>query len=205
MKKTGISLLVFFAVLLIASFYFDSEIINLVSMTRNGALDNFFLGLSFLSSEIIIFFFLTSLFLWQEHKRKWIMPLWLTLGMTTIASFLIKLSMQRARPYQQGLVQILPVLAEESHNIWNFSFPSFQAALVFCAIPILSKEFPRFKYVWIFFAAIISFSRIYFGVHFLSDVIAGGLIGYLIGLFILKFEKENKFWERVYEKVFRKE
>jgi len=35
----------------------------------------------------------------------------------------------------------------------------------------------------------------------LSDVIAGGLIGYLIGMIIIKIEKENKFGENVYKKV----
>ena len=74
--------------------------------------------------------------------------------------------------------------------------------LAFCAIPFLSKEFPKFKYFWIAFASLIAFSRVYFGVHFLSDVIAGGLIGYLIGWFVLKTEKENKSCEGVYRRIF---
>lgn len=172
----------------IISFFFDSEIAIAVSHIRNVILDEFFLGITTLSSAIVIFFFLTSLFLWQEHKRKWIFPLWITLGFSAIVSFILKISIKRARPFQLGIISILPVVEESLHAAWNYSFPSFQSMLVFCSVPILSKEFPKFKYVWIVFAGLVAFSRLYFGVHFLSDIVFGGLIGYLIGLLIIKLE-----------------
>jgi len=100
---------------------------------------------------------------------------------------------QRARPFQLGIVSVLPVLEKASHSIWNFSFPSFQAMLVFCAIPVISKEFPKFKYIWIIFAGLVALSRVYFGLHFLSDVIAGSLIGYLIGLFVINRKALQEF------------
>jgi undecaprenyl-diphosphatase len=154
--------------------------------------------------EIIIFFLLTSLFLWRERKRKWILPLWAALGFSSIVSFLIKILVQRPRPFQLDLVAIFPVLESASFLTWNFSFPSLQAALVFSAIPILSKEFPRLKWVWIVFAGLVALSRVYFGLHFMSDVIVGGLIGFLVGSLIVRLEKENNFWENVYGKIFRK-
>ncbi|MDD5699716.1 MAG: phosphatase PAP2 family protein [Candidatus Nanoarchaeia archaeon] len=185
-------------------FYFDNAIVNAVELLRNPYLDEFFLGITFVSSEIIIAFLLTSLFLWKEHKRKWILPLWLTLGITAVVSFVLKFLIQRARPFQSGLVSLLPALQSASYAIWNFSFPSFQAALGFCAIPVLSKEFPKLKYFWIGFAVLIAFSRLYFGLHFLSDVIFGGLIGYLAGFVIVKAENRTKFFERIYKKVFKR-
>jgi len=131
------------------------------------------------------------------------LPLWFTLGLSVIASFLIKIIVHRQRPYQIGIVSILPLLEKSSHFIWDFSFPSFQTMLAFCSIPILSKEFPKFKYVWIILASLIAFSRVYFGLHFLSDVVIGGLIGYLLGIFVLKLEERNKVFEKVYKKMFR--
>ena len=203
MRKKAIVIFIFILLAIFISLYFDSEIVKGVSLIRNGFLNGFFKGITF-NSEIIIFFFLTSLFLLKEHKRKWILPLWFTFGLSVIVSFLLKVSVQRARPFQSGIVSVLPMLEKASHLIWNFSFPSFHAMLVFCAIPILSKNFPKFKYLWIIFAGLIAFSRVYFGLHFLSDVIAGGLIGYLLGAVIVKIERENKFFEKIYKRVFRR-
>ena len=76
--------------------------------------------------------------------------------------------------------------------------------LVFCAVPLLSKEFPKFRYVWIFLACLVGFSRIYFGFHFLSDVIAGAVIGYLLGAFVIRKENENRLWENIYWKIYNK-
>ncbi|MCK5043513.1 phosphatase PAP2 family protein [Candidatus Pacearchaeota archaeon] len=193
-------LIIFFTTI---SLYFDSEIVKAVSFIRTDFLNNFFMGLTFISSEIIIFFFLTSLFLWKEHKRKWILPLWFTLGLSAVISFVLKILVQRPRPFQQGIVSVLDVLRKNVHLIWNFSFPSFHAMLAFCAVPILSKEFPKLKYVWVAFASLVAFSRIYFGLHFLSDVIIGSAIGCFIGMAIIKIEKKNKFWEKIYNKIFK--
>ncbi|MBU4070138.1 MAG: phosphatase PAP2 family protein [Nanoarchaeota archaeon] len=188
------SLIIILIILLgIVSLYFDSEISKGISLIRNNFLNEVFLGITFISSELIIFFFLTSLFLIKDHKRKYLLPLWVSLGLSVIISFILKISIQRLRPFQQEMVSILPILEKASHLIWNFSFPSFQAMLVFCAIPVISKEFPKFKYIWIIFAGLVALSRVYFGLHFLSDVIAGSLIGYLIGAFVINRKALQEF------------
>ena len=197
----GKDLAVLFIVLsfaFILSFVFDNLIVQNISKLKNVFLDEAFLGITFISSEIIIFFSLTSLFLWQEHKRKWILPLWLTLGASAIISFILKIAVQRLRPFQQNLVSIPEMLASKSYEIWNFSFPSFQAMLVFCALPIISKEFPKIKWFWIVFAILVAFSRVYFGLHFLSDVLVGGILGYLIGVLVIKLEKKKKLIKRIF-------
>lgn len=194
-KNIWIGVLIIFVIGI--SFYFDHEIVQKISLMQNGLLDDFFLGITFISSELIIFFFLTSLFLWKEHKRKWIVPLWISLFFSVIVSFVMKYSTQRQRPFQLGLVSVLEVLEKANHVVWNFSFPSFQAMLVFCAVPILNKEFSKFKYVWIIFAGLVAFSRVYFGVHFLSDVITGGALGYLIGLGVIRLENKYGFGKKV--------
>ncbi len=189
---------------MIISFIFDVQIIQGVSLLRNNFFNDFFLGITFVSSEIVIFFFLTSLFLWKENKRRWILPLWLTLFLSVVVSFILKFGIHRARPFQQGLVSVLLILEKSSHLIWNFSFPSFQAMLAFCAVPILAKEFPKLKYVWIVFAGLVAFSRVYFGLHFLSDVIAGGLMGLILGWAMISLENKYKFGEKIYKKVLKK-
>ncbi|MBT96475.1 MAG: phosphatase PAP2 family protein [Candidatus Pacearchaeota archaeon] len=197
-----IGIIIFFLTLF--SLYFDSEIVKGVSSIRTAFLDDFFIGITYLSSKLVIFLFLTMLFVLRYNKRKWILPIWFTLFLSAVISFLLKFSIQRPRPFQLGIISLLPSLEKASHLIWNFSFPSSHAMIIFCTIPFISRKFPRFKYIWIISALLVAFSRVYFGLHFLSDVIVGGLIGYLIGIIVIKQEKENKFWEKIYNKISRR-
>ena len=175
----------FLFLLLLLAFYFDKQVVYIISLTRNAVLTDFFMGVAFISSLLVIFVFLTLLFI-QNHKRKWIIPLWATLIVDVIIGFLLKIMIQRSRPFELGLISLIEGLEKSSYYLWNFSFPSFQALMIFSAIPFLSKEFPKFKYVWIVFACVVALSRVYLGVHFLSDVIAGALIGYFIGYVVVK-------------------
>jgi undecaprenyl-diphosphatase len=204
MKKSKEMIILFVIISMVASLYWDNLLIKGISLLRNGVLDSFFLGITFVSSEIIMFFVLTSFFLWKKEKRKWIIPLWSCLGISALVSFILKIMIQRARPFQLGIVELISALESTSYSIWNFSFPSFQSMLVFCSIPILSKQFPKLKKFWIAFAILVAFSRVYFGVHFVSDVIAGGVIGYLIGVIVVREEKENRFGEKIYNRIFKK-
>jgi len=199
MRKKWVYLSILVLVIL-TMFYFDAEIVKGISLFKMELLNYFFVGLTFVSNEMIVFFFLTGLFLWKE--KGFILPLWTTLGLSVVVSFLLKVVVQRPRPFQLGIVSLLPVLEKANHFVWNFSFPSFQTMLLFSVIPLLSKKFPKLKYYWIVFACLVGFSRIYFGLHFPSDVIAGGAIGYLLGVIVIRLEKRYKFGEKVYRKIF---
>ena len=57
---------------------------------------------------------------------------------------------------------------------------------------ILDKEFPKMKWIWLTIAVVVALSRLYIGVHYLSDVIAGGILGYFVGLVIIAAEERFK-------------
>jgi undecaprenyl-diphosphatase len=203
-KKRVAFFLIGLCLILIIGLYFDKDISQFFESFRNGVLTEIFLGITFLSSEIIIFFFLTSLFLWKEHKRRWIFPLWLGLVISFLVGFILKISLERLRPFQAGIVFLPKVLESVSYNLWDFSLPSVHTMLAFSAIPILAMEFPRFKKVWIALAILIGFSRVYFGLHYFSDVLIGAVIGLTIGFLMVKLETEKKYGQKIIKKLWEK-
>jgi len=89
-----------------------------------------------------------------------------------IVERLLKPIIQRERPFVHGLQ--IPVLGIRAAD---FSFPSGHAAISFAAAFALSRLVPRARVVWWALAVAIAFSRIYVGVHYPLDVVAGALIG----------------------------
>lgn len=201
MEKKGVIYILGIILVLLISFYFDSFIVKTISLIRNETLNSFFLIVTFLSSKVIFFIFITCLFLWQDKKRRWILPLWLSFFFSAIIALILKIVIQRPRPFQLGIVSLLPRLQEASYDLWNFSFPSSHSLFAFCALPIIISQFPKLKKIAFVLAGIIAFSRVYFGLHFFSDVIAGALIGYAIGSLIVKKEKEEEFGKKFYYKL----
>ncbi|MDE1848583.1 MAG: phosphatase PAP2 family protein [Nanoarchaeota archaeon] len=201
-KRVILIFSVIFIILFALSFYFDAQISRGFESLRGMYLSTFFLGVNFLNNEIIITAFLTLILLWGRKKREWILPLWVTIFLTAALSVVLKVLVHRPRPFAAGIVSLLPgIAAKASYFTWDFSFPSFDSAFIFCTIPIISKFFPRLKYLWIAFAALIALSRVFLGVHYMSDVLAGGVLGYGVGLFILWIENRNSFFGKIYNKI----
>ncbi|MBS3075647.1 phosphatase PAP2 family protein [Candidatus Pacearchaeota archaeon] len=191
-----------FAILLIILVFFDANISRFIVSWRNIYLDYFLIGMTFIINNFIIFFLLTLFMFYLKPKRRWILPFWASIGLAYLINFLIKIIIRRPRPFQEGIVSVLAVnlyFIKDVMDIWDFSFPSGHAVLAFCVLPILNKEFRKFKWIWLSFAVLVGFSRIYFGVHYLSDVIAGAVLGYATGLLIIKLEEKYKIGERVVE------
>ena len=60
---------------------------------------------------------------------------------------------------------------------------------MFCLAVYTGSFFPQAKLILIPFAVVIAYSRVYNGVHYPSDVLAGALAGVLIGLAIAYLAK----------------
>jgi membrane-associated phospholipid phosphatase len=62
------------------------------------------------------------------------------------------------------------------------SFPSGHAATAFAAAVAVGMLYPRFRTPLLALAATVALSRVYLGVHFATDVLAGSVLGAAIGL-----------------------
>ena len=152
----------------------------------------FFGWISNFGSLFVVMLVVTSLFLWEEKKRDWIPILWSSFIISFVLSSIIKLLAARIRPY--GIIaSFLGVI--------NYSFPSLHAATAFSLVPILNKKFSELKWFWISFATLLSYGRVYLGLHYMSDVIAGGVIGYLLGLLFVFIEDRYGLGKRIMKRL----
>jgi undecaprenyl-diphosphatase len=103
----------------------------------------------------------------------------LVVGVTTFAAdsatFAVKDVTSRARPFEAN-PQIHPLYAVHSS-----SFPAGHAATAFAGAVVLAFVVPRAAPVLFAVAVLIAFSRVYVGVHYPTDVLAGAAIGAAVG------------------------
>ncbi|NOZ80689.1 MAG: phosphatase PAP2 family protein [DPANN group archaeon] len=163
---------------LVAAFFLDGVVREFFSLIRTPFFDFFMVWFSHGVTLFSIMFVMISLFLYDEGKKRAILPLWLSFFTSLFFSTLLKFIIQRPRP---SLVHALPFL-----SFVGFSFPSAHTAIAFCAVPLVRKAFPRVSWFFIFFAVLVGISRIYVDAHYLSDVVGGALLGLLVGFLVLK-------------------
>jgi len=137
---------------------------------RAEPFNTFFVGLSHIGSFGIVWLMLAVLAVFVLRKP-------LVFPMVVIAYFAaaaasdgIKLAVGRERPVDH------PLVPEPTSG----SFPSGHAATSFACAATLAMFLPRRAPVLYVLAALIAYSRVYVGVHYPLDVLAGAALGLLV-------------------------
>lgn len=91
-----------------------------------------------------------------------------------ILAFALKETISRSRP-----------LNENEKD----SFPSGHSAVSFTLAAIVSHQYPKYRVPLYLMAVGTGFSRVYLGRHYPSDVIAGAILGTLVGIQIIHFKE----------------
>lgn len=133
---------------------------------------------------------LVSLALWRR-----LLPAVGAAALTGIATFTadsvafgVKDLVHRTRPFVAH-PQIHPLYAVHSS-----SFPAGHAATAFAGAVLVSYLAPRAAPIFFTLAAAIGFSRVYVGVHYPGDVLAGAAIGAAVGILavtLLRFARRH--------------
>lgn len=136
----------------------------------------------------------------RKTRRAGILSLLALLCAHLLCNEVLKDYVARIRPYEvvDGLRCII---AKE--NSW--SFPSGHAMTAFAAAVVIFKSRPRrLGCSGLALAFVISFSRLYVGVHYPTDVIFGAVMGTLIGLAFFWILGDRKYKERARRKARRR-
>lgn len=160
--------------------YFDEKIISSVHENINSSIKSFMVLLSFLGSAKFYFIiapFLIFYLIKTNHKIELYALVISILGSYGLNE-LLKLIFSRHRPYEYFLVQQKGFSFPSGHAMITLSFYAMAAYLY-----LRNKELDLKKaliwFVTIVFIGLVGFSRIYLGVHWPTDIIAGFSAGFI--------------------------
>ena len=163
----------------------DSAILYFFNRTiKCPFLDVFFGQVSNLDmwAVVILIFILVRYF--QEKALKYPLPALIVTWFTSDAtSDFLKNLFHRPRP--GGTLPWVTVM----ETTFSYSLPSGHAVVSMVYAVILSWYYPKFSFAFYAIAGLIGLSRIYLGVHYLTDVLMGFIIGGALGYLILKLQE----------------
>ena len=131
--------------------------------------------LTYLGSHLAVIFFI--LLAWILTKqRKILRHLILLYAVQSVVIYGLKFLVKRERPL--FFLEMTSKLSRGPGEILDPSFPSAHAAFSFMMATLLAGWFPRYRILFYIAAGFIGWTRIYLGLHYPTDVIAGALLGY---------------------------
>ena len=177
--------------ILFLAIFQNSNFSIIVNASHNNFLDQFFKYITFLGDGRFVFL-IALIYLFAN--KKYGTSILISLIINTILIQVLKrvVFSNRLRPsfYFKNLIEDGSWNMIDGVELYEkFSFPSGHTASIFClcmSICIFMKK----KYLpllLVLLAYIVGFSRIYLSQHFLTDVLAGALIGSLIPILTFKY------------------
>ena len=175
----------------------DSKLFLYLNNLGTPKFDTFWISLSMIEANILMYLFLIFLLFYTQKTRPKFLYIFylfsviaLMITITDQGANIFKDSFQRLRPcYDESIKDSLRLVKENCGGKYGFfsahASNSFSLAIFF---GLLFKN--RIRYIIIItmiYALLISYSRIYLGVHFPIDIIVGSSFGICLGIIMYSF------------------
>lgn len=175
----------------------ETTILQFFESLRCGFLNFLMTAFTFMGEETFIVLAVCVVY-WAVNKRAGEFLL-TSLLLSTTANGVIKDSVKRIRPYQKGIVQRVDIdnfFVDTVSLDGSYSFPSghSQIAGTFFTGAACSLKKKRYYIVGAVAVFAVMLSRVYLGVHYPTDVLAGAALG--IGMSLLWLLVFNRFFEK---------
>ena len=179
----------------------DSQLFLFLNNLGSSTFDAFWIFLSYKESNIFFYLSLLIFYFHKESKTIKLSEVFQSLLFIAImvliadqTANLFKDSFQRLRPcYNESLIDSVRLVKESCGGKYGFfsahASNSFSLAVFFGLL--YKNKFRYIIYISLLYASLISYSRIYLGVHFPLDILFGGVYGITIGLVVFRIY-ENK-------------
>jgi len=164
---------------------FDTAFLHAMQSFSGPALDTAMKAITLLGNPV--FWILIAAFLYWQGREKNSFHLITVMALSALFAGLVKNIFMRPRPSPQEF----NVIGTDSFE--TFSFPSGHATLISSIFFFMRKKLSAIlQIVFVIAIVLVSFSRMYLGLHYLSDVIAGLVLGAIIGSAYFAFVQRAK-------------
>lgn len=164
-----------------------TSLINRIS-GHYAIVDQLLMWISGLGIPVLVF--LVAIQWWRRKDRQVVRHVLVSAGLSFLLGLglnqLILLFIHRVRPYDAGISHLLiPPSAD-------WSLPSDHAtATMAIAATFLLHRMPRSGVFFLAASLLMMFSRVYVGVHYVGDVMAGALTGFLAAYLVRLFYRQG--------------
>ncbi len=167
---------------------FDNFFIDLInSRMKTKKLDSFMYIVTNLGGVVFTsLFVILTIFLGRNKFRYMGYEMLVALMISQSIVYTLKIVLSRERPYK-----IIEHLNTFGIEMKDYSFPSGHSSGSFSLATIISLNFSNLSIYAYIIATMIAVSRIYLGVHYPTDVVAGMFLGiissYIVHLYLLDY------------------